>query len=241
MQQSELDVTIGSLVTERLGRARVFEQYGLDYCCGGKVALGEACKKKGLDSQEVLTALKASDADEKAVDSTDWRAASLTELADHIEATHHAYLNGELPRLSQLMEKVVNAHSKRYPDLVKVAETLEALRAELTQHMAKEEQILFPLIREMDSDGQINFECGSVVHPIGVMEHEHNNAGQALDRLRSLTQDYQAPEKACNTYRALLAGLTELELDLHRHIHKENNILFSRAITLEQELRQRGK
>lgn len=239
MQQSELDVTIGSLVTERISRSRVFERYGLDYCCGGKVALGEACKKKGLDCQEVLTALRESDVNEKGVDSTDWRAASLTELANHIEATHHAYLNGELPRLSQLMEKVVNAHSKRYPDLVKVAETLEALREELTQHMAKEEQILFPLIRQIDSNGPIDFHCGSVVNPIGVMEHEHNNAGQALDRLRSLTQDYQVPDKACNTYRALLAGLAELELDLHQHIHKENNILFSRAIALEQELMQR--
>ena len=238
MQQSELDVTIGSLVAERISRARVFERYGLDYCCGGKVALGEACKEKGLDPQDVLAALKASDTDEEAVNSTDWRAASLTELVDHIEITHHTYLNRELPRLSQLMEKVVTAHSDRHPDLVKVAETLEALRAELTQHMAKEEQILFPLIRQMDSNGQIDTHCGRVANPIGVLEHEHDNAGRALVRLRSLTQDYKVPEDACGTYQALLAGLAELELDLHLHIHKENSVLFPRAISLEQELMQ---
>ena len=238
MKQSELDVSIGTLVAERMSRSRVFERYGLDYCCGGKVALSEACKKKGLDPQEVLTALIASDSDEKAVDNTDWRAASLTELADHIEATHHSYLNGELPRLSQLMKKVATVHSKRHPELLQVAETLEALRAELTQHMAKEEQILFPLIRQMESDGPTNFHCGSVVNPIGVMEQEHDNAGQALAQLRSLTQDYKVPENACHSYQALLSGLAELESDIHQHIHKENNILFPRAVVVEQELMQ---
>lgn len=236
MKKSELEVSMGTLVAERISRVRVFERYGLDYCCGGKVTLGEACKKKGLDSQEVLAALKKSDADEKVVDSTNWKAASLTVLADHIETTHHSFLNEELPRLSQIMKKVVTVHSKRHPELVQVAETLEALSTELTQHMAKEEQILFPLIRQMDSNGPAESHFGSVANPIEAMEHEHENAGQALAQLRSLTNDYQVPENACRSYQALYAGLAELESDTHHHIHKENNILFPGAIALEQEL-----
>ncbi|MFQ5498792.1 MAG: iron-sulfur cluster repair di-iron protein [Candidatus Zixiibacteriota bacterium] len=238
MQESSLEVPIGQIVAEKLSRSRVFEQYGLDYCCGGHVSLNQACQEKGIDPKEVLSALSNSDTETKESDSTDWQKASLTELADHIETTHHAYLKKELPRLNQLMEKVVAAHSERHPELPKVAATLNALTAELTQHLAKEEQVLFPIIRQMDSTGDTNFHCGEVAAPINVMEMEHNNAGNALASLRSLTDGYQPPEDGCTTYKALMAGLAELEFDIHQHILKESSILFPRAIALEQKLRQ---
>lgn len=238
MQRNNLEIPIGEIVAEKLSRSRVFEQFGLDYCCGGHVPLNEACKEKGIDPNEVLDALIESDVEAKEGDSTDWRKAGLTELTDHIEATHHAYLNKELPRLNNLMVKVVAAHSERHPELSKVAETLNALTAELTQHLAKEEQMLFPIIRQMDSTGDTEFHCGEVANPIGVMEMEHNNAGNALASLRSLTNDYQPPADACTTYQALFVGLVELEFDIHQHILKESSILFPGAIALEKKLRQ---
>lgn len=236
MIENSIEAPIGTIVAEKLSRSRVFEQYGLDYCCGGQVSLNKACQEKGIDPKEVLEALSASDAEVRESGSTDWRQAALTELADHIEATHHAYLRSELPRLSHLMEKVVNAHSERHPELSTVSETLKALTAELTQHLAKEEQVLFPIIRKMDSTGDTDSHCGAVANPIRVMEMEHNNAGQALASLRSLTNEYQAPEDGCTTYQALLAGLAELEFDIHQHILKESSILFPRAIALEEKL-----
>lgn len=238
MNENKLEVPIGQIVAERISRSRVFEKYGLDYCCGGHTPLEKACQEKGIDPKDVLSALLESDAEAKEEDSTDWRKTGLTELADHIEATHHAYLNNELPRLGELMAKVVNAHAERHPELTQVAGKLQALRGELAQHLGKEEQILFPIIRQMESTGDTNFHCGEVTNPIRVMEMEHNNAGEALDSLRTLTNGFQPPDDACTTYEALLAGLAELEFDIHKHILKESSILFPRAIALEEKLRQ---
>lgn len=238
MNQNSLEIPIGEIVAEKLSRSRVFEQYGLDYCCGGQDTLDKACRNKGLDPNEVLTALSESDAKVSDGDSTDWRKAGLTELADHIESTHHVYMKKELPRLNGLMEKVVLAHAERHAELPQVAGTLSALTTELTQHLAKEEEVLFPIIRKMESAGETDSHCGDVANPIRVMEEEHNNAGDALSSMRSLTNDYQPPEDACTTYQALLAGLSEMEFDLHQHILKESSILFPRAIALEEKLRQ---
>lgn len=238
MQENNLQVPIGDIVAEKLSRSRVFEQYGLDYCCGGQTPLGEACKEKGLDPKEVLNALSESDAEVKEGDSTDWRKAGLTELADHIETTHHVYLKKELPRLNELMTKVVAAHAERHPELPKVAGILSALKTELTQHLIKEEEVLFPIIRQMESTGETDSHCGALANPIGVMEMEHNNAGNALANLRSMTNNFQPPEDGCTTYQALLAGMADLEFDIHQHILKESSILFPRAIALEEKLKQ---
>lgn len=238
MKQSAIDLTIGYLVSERAVRAKTFERFGLDYCCGGNKSLGDACKEKGLDPIKVLSALSEADATNANSDATDWRTVSLTELADHIEATHHSFLRQEFPRLKKLTEKVVKAHAEHHPELVEVAETLGNLETELMQHMMKEEQILFPLIRQMESSGPTSSHCGSIGNPIRVMEQEHAEAGNALSQLQTLTKGYKAPEDACGTYRVTMASLAELEEDLHLHIHKENSILFPRAIALEEKLLQ---
>jgi regulator of cell morphogenesis and NO signaling len=230
------DMTVGEMVAERPGRSRVFEELGIDYCCGGKMPLEQACREKGLDAGEVLERLESADAGSPG-DERDWNEASMTELADHIEQTHHVYLRNELPRLTGLTARIREVHGSNHPELVEVERTFLGLREELESHMMKEEQVLFPIIRQMEqTESPETFHCGSVNNPIRVMEHEHDNAGQALSRLRELTGDYNPPEDACGTYRATLDALRELELDLHLHIHKENNVLFPRASRREAEL-----
>lgn len=236
MSQIELNNSVGTIVAENLNRSRVFENFGIDYCCNGHMPLAEACQAQGVDPKNVIEAIAKSDAETKPEDNIDWRKKTLTELADHIQATHHKYLCAEMPRLSGLMEKVVKAHSENHPELVETAEVFGFLVAELTQHMGKEEEILFPIIRQMEAAGQTASHCGSVGNPINVMEQEHANAGQALATLQKLTNHYQAPEDGCSTYQALLAGMAEMEVDLHQHIHKESSILFPRAIELERKL-----
>jgi regulator of cell morphogenesis and NO signaling len=158
---------------------------------------------------------------------------SLTQLADHIEATHHAYLKEELPQLIEKADRVAYKHGWRDPRLPAVAATVHALAAEMFNHMAKEEQILFPLVRELERDGAISHPCGSVANPIRQMEEEHDSAGSALARLRELTDGFTPDGESCNTHRAMLAALAQLESDMHTHVHKENNVLFPRAIALE--------
>ena len=226
--------TVGQLVAERPSRARVFERFGLDYCCGGKQALGDACAAQGLETQRVSAALREADQQRAAPDETDWTHATLSELIANILDQHHAYLRRELPRLTEIAAKVHSVHGERHPELAEVRQTYDGLRAELEAHMLKEEQILFPLIQAMESLQTVEAaHCGSVRNPIRVMEHEHDSAGAALAQMRRLTNDFRMPEDGCNTYRAMLDGLAELEADLHQHIHKENNILFPRATELE--------
>ncbi len=234
MMDIHMKDTVGAIVTRHPALARVFEQKGVDYCCGGNKTLDDACREQRLESEAFLATLQESlsDADEKIVDAA---AMSLTELADHIEQTHHAYLRSEFPRLDELSAKVASAHGDHDARLYKVRETFLALADELSSHMMKEEQILFPMIRQLDSSESVpDFHCGSLANPIHQMEAEHDDAGSALKKLRTLTDDYAAPEWACNTFRAMLHALVTFEGDLHQHIHKENNVLFPRAIDMER-------
>jgi regulator of cell morphogenesis and NO signaling len=225
--------TVGDLVRENPGCAAIFEELGIDFCCRGDEKLAEACRKKGLDDREVSRRLAAVSASETDVPECD--AMTLTALADHIEETHHAYLRRQLPRLDQMAERVASVHGERDPHLSDLHHTLQELSAELASHMAKEEQILFPLIRAMEAGGLAGpSHCGSIANPITVMVMEHEDAGEALARMRDLTGGYRLPEHACNTYRVLYHELDALEKNLHIHIHKENQILFPKAMKLEK-------
>jgi regulator of cell morphogenesis and NO signaling len=238
LHNSMTEPTVGQLVVERPGRARVFEKLGIDYCCGGQKPLSEVCQAKGLDLAAVTAQL---DAEPQQPAERNWATASLTDLCDHIESTHHAYLREELPRLEFLTGKVANRHGEIRPALVEVHQVFLALKSELEMHMMKEERVLFPMCREMDAaDGPVSFHCGSVANPIEVMVREHDDAGGALERMRELTDNYALPLDACNTYRALFDSLQQLERDMHQHIHKENNILFPRAIRSERMLNKQG-
>lgn len=240
MTASIAEQTVADLVRERIGRSRVFEKFGIDFCCGGNQPLTEACRRAGVDLGTVCRELEQADA-APVGDEPDWTHTSLGELVEDIVARHHAYLRTELPRITGLFNRVVAAHAEHDPRLSHAARVFASLQQELMAHMGKEEQVLFPIVREMEraavrGAGLPRFHCGSVNNPIGVMEDEHRFAGEALASLRQLTDGFTPPATACDTYRALLAALAELETDLHRHIHKENNILFPRAAALEASL-----
>jgi regulator of cell morphogenesis and NO signaling len=231
-----LHTTVGQLVTERPSRARIFETFGIDYCCGGKKPLAQAIAESGLDEKIVLGVLEALDTQAPGAD-RDWSKATITELADHIEQTHHAYLKIELPRLHSLVTKVAIRHGELRPQLVELARVYARFQEELQSHMHKEEAVLFPICRKLEA-GRGPQSCGSVTNPIAVMIREHDDAGDALKQMRELTDDYTPPPDACNTYRALFDSLRQLELDMHRHVHKENSILFPKAAEREARLAQ---
>jgi len=228
--------TVGELVAERISRSRVFEKYGIDYCCGGDTPFAEACAAGGADPAAVAAELSEAEGVQLAGE-TDYKSIPLSRLCDEIEATHHAYMKRELPRLSDLLDKTQKAHGENHPELAEVCRVFRGLRMEIEAHLMKEERILFPMIRQIEVAAEMpRFHCGSMSGPVSVMEMEHDSAGEALRRMSELTGGYEAPADACNTYRAALDGLREMEGDLHLHIHKENNILFPRALMAEQEL-----
>lgn len=229
------DTTVGEIAAGQPVSTRVFEKYGIDFCCGGRLPLADACQKQGLDPAVVIDEIGRAARSHDAATETDWQALPLSSLIRHILDTHHAYMKEQLPRLETMLGKILDAHSPRHGEvLVPVAATFRAMREELDGHLMKEEMILFPLIRALESgDGPRTFHCGSVQNPIRVMVMEHDSAGGALARLRHLTSGYTPPADACNTFRAFYFELSAMEADLHRHIHLENNILFPRAVALE--------
>jgi len=222
---------VGELVAENPASARVFEKYGIDYCCEGKRSLDDVCRERAVAPAALLDELSQT-ALRPRPDACDWQNAPLRDLIEHIVSRHHAYLRSELPRIADLFAKVVRAHSEREPVLIEVSEIFGILKEELDAHLMKEELILFPTIVRLEAGVGLGASC-SIEHPIARMEYEHENAGRALAQMRHLTRDYYLPDEACNTYRVLFVTLAELESDLHEHIHLENNILFPRAAALE--------
>ncbi|MDX9857919.1 MAG: iron-sulfur cluster repair di-iron protein [candidate division Zixibacteria bacterium] len=214
--------TVASLATEHPLATRVFSRYGIDFCCGGGRPLKDVCGEKGLDVGRVVEEIRQelSSADEQV---HRWDTRPLDKLIQHILDTYHRPLDEELPRLQQMAARVLEVHHDKDPGrLTELVDVYAGLKTELEDHMAKEEQILFPMILR----GQGALTNG----PIAVMEHEHESVGIALRRLRELTDDFEVPLEACNTWRALWKGLEALEQSLHVHIHLENNILFPRAL-----------
>jgi regulator of cell morphogenesis and NO signaling len=214
---------------------RELERLGLDYCCGGKRSLAEACQQQGLDPDAIAAELVSMPI--AAEPAADWIGLPPEELVDHLETSHHQFLKRELPRLSELAAKVSRVHGGKHPELVEAAQVLVEIRADLEPHLRKEEEVLFPMIRSLASaTSRPTFPCGSIGNPITVMEHEHTAVGALLERLRQITGGYQAPEDTCASTRALMAGLAELEADTHLHIHKENNHLFPAVMAREAQL-----
>lgn len=211
--------TVADLVLERPARARVFEELGLDYCCGGKTPLADACEARGLLVDQAVAALEV--APEGPTPERDWTSVPLLELCDHIVAEHHDRLREDLPRLDGLLAKVVRAHATERPSVVELRDTFTKLRHELEEHLAAEEDQLFPLVR---AGGPYD------AAQLDALEHDHEWAGSALARMRELADGYDLEQALCNTHRATLDGLHELERDLHQHIHEENNVLFPRAL-----------
>jgi regulator of cell morphogenesis and NO signaling len=229
--------TVREIALEQPTSIRVFERLGIDYCCGGRKPLTEACSERNLEVAGVVAALESA-AKSAAPAGTDWAQASLRQLITHIVTTHHEYVKSELPRLAMLAEKVVNRHGDTQAHLPALRSVLAQLDEELIHHLGKEEHILFPYITKLEeakaTGSAAPHGCfGTVAHPIAMMTSEHDAAGQLLAQIEQLTSNFTTPEGACPTYLAFYTGLKEFEQDLHQHIHLENNILFPRAIELE--------
>jgi len=232
--------TVGEIAAEVPGSTREFEKLGIDYCCGGSQTLGEACAQAKIPVDEALDRLKqGAAAASKTASTEDWKSKPVADLIAHINATHHVFVRSECSRILALAEKVVGVHGKNHPELLQVQEQFAALSEELSLHLMKEEQILFPYVIRMEESVLAGEPAppamfGTVMNPIGMMMQEHDGAGDALRSLRVITHDYKLPDDACASYRALYEALQGFEADLHQHIHKENNILFPRVAAMER-------
>ena len=228
-----IEKTLRDLVVERPAAARVFERLGLDYCCGGGATLREACQAANLEPAEVLAFLESMPAA-----AHDWSREPLADLAAHIQSTHHRFVREEIARLQPLFDKVCRVHGANHPELEDLQSTFAGLAAELTTHLMKEEMVLFPYVTRMEEaavahEPALPAPFGTVRNPVQMMMQEHDGAGEALRELRRGSLNYTAPDDACISYRELYRALGEFEADLHQHIHLENNILFPRAIAME--------
>lgn len=233
--------TIREIAVEVPSATRVFEKFGIDYCCGGGKKLNDVCQTSKLAVDQVLAALEQAEASRVSRDETptDWAKVTLGEVIDEVVDKHHAYVRNEIPRLNHLAEKVSSKHGPNHPELMQVRELWTALADELSMHMMKEEQVLFPYIIRMEEavlQGQpvLPPMFGTVQNPIRMMMSEHDSAGDLLRKMHEATGDFAVPADACGSYRALYTGLLEFEADLHQHIHLENNILFPRSIAMEE-------
>ncbi len=229
--------TLGEIVKGDLRKAEIFKKLGLDFCCGGKKTLKDACKENGLDILQVQEELKKADQVTAAVPQHDFNAWSLSFLADYIVNVHHSYVKQNLPILKDLSEKVANRHGQQHAELNMIRNLVGEMADELTVHLQKEEVVLFPYIKGLEKTISDNEQSifHSVEEPIAAMENDHDIVGDLAEQIRILTHNYTLPQNACNSYALLYKMLADFENDLHLHIHLENNILFPKAITLEQE------
>ncbi|QKJ32964.1 iron-sulfur cluster repair di-iron protein [Mucilaginibacter mali] len=228
--------TLGEIVAKDLRKAEVFKKLGLDFCCGGKKTLEAACREKGLDVLTVRAELEKPQTVPAAAQH-DFGSWSLAFLADYVVNVHHAYVKTNLPMLLELSEKVAKRHGGAHQELITVYNKVTAMGSELLLHLKKEETILFPYIKQLEAraNGQdVPLTFSSVKEPVAVMENDHDIVGRLAEDIKALTNNYTLPENACNSYGLLFKKLEEFENDLHMHIHLENNILFPKAIALEQ-------
>ena len=238
--------TVREVALQMPESTRLFEKLKIDYCCGGNQPLANACASAGIDIDNVMRVLgKMSQSNSTEASALDFQNASLPELIEHILNTHHVFTKSEMERLQSLADKVLNAHGGNHPELVHMDELFTRLCADLKPHMFKEEQVLFPYILAMTQAAELNqagpfAPFGTVNNPVRMMMKEHDIAGQILRELRALTSDYKVPPDACISYRTLYEALENFEKDLHQHIHLENNVLFPKALELENALLQQS-
>lgn len=234
----EATQTVGELAAAVPGATREFEKLGIDYCCGGSRTLGEACAEAKISVEQALSRLQDGLAASRSKTDRDWQKATLADLIAHINNTHHVFVRTECPRIDALAGKVLAVHGKNHPELLKVQHLFSALASELSVHLMKEEQILFPYVLRMEEAAMTGEPAppamfGTVVNPVRMMMQEHDGAGETLQQLRVATKEYAVPADACVSYAELYKALQGFEADLHQHIHLENNILFPRAVAME--------
>ena len=233
---SLLQMTLAEIVTADARAAAVFDGFGLDYCCHGHDSLLDSCIDRAVPVSEVVERLTALGPPQEGSESS--VPADLTELVRQIVTRHHRYVREMSPVITGWLDKLAGRHGTRHPELHQVRATFLALADEMDLHMQKEETLLFPFIESLAGAARRQMPAppspfGTLLNPIRVMENDHREAGDALARLRSLTNGYAPPDDACTTYRLCYRELEAFEADMHRHVHLENHILFPRAIALE--------
>lgn len=238
MREQMNTAIVGDIVATDFRTAGVFEEFGIDFCCGGRLSLADACREATVDPADVVRALEALPASaEQGEDAAQW---PVDWLIDHIVAVHHGYVREALPRIAGYLSKLQDVHGARHPELSCVVACFDEMGAELMQHMMKEEHVLFPYVVELaargEACGRAPSPFGTVENPIRMMEREHRDAANALRTIRDLTADYSPPADGCSTYQVCMSELRAFDQDLHRHIHLENNVLFPRAVRLESAL-----
>jgi len=238
-----MEITSNSLVSEivreNFKTAQIFEENNIDFCCGGNITLQEASERNNLKAQELIAliapVMETQDRDSKFIENL-----PLDQLCNYIEETHHAYIREKAPFIQQKLDKLCNVHGDNHPELFEVKELFEGAVGNLTAHMQKEELILFPHVRNLVKfkNGQLDEVpgMGSIMGPINVMMQEHDIEGERFRKMNKITGSYTTPPDGCNTYEVTYKALKDFEIDLHRHIHLENNILFLKASDLESEL-----
>lgn len=231
--------TVGEIAAQDYRKVEVFKKYGVDFCCGGKKTLSKVCAEKGIDQSELLRELQQAEKPGK-LPSQDYGSWDPGFLADYIVQTHHKYILRAMPLIFEYTQKVAKVHGQQHPETVEAAQFFTRVMDELNRHMMKEENILFPYIKSLSDSKPTGKHpqppFGTVKNPVRMMEHEHDAVGELMEHIRDATHNYAVPENACNSFRYAYAKLQEFEEDLHQHIHLENNILFPKAIALEQEL-----
>lgn len=228
--------TVADVVVQNIKAAHIFKKYGIDFCCGGGITIEKACSKKDLDYKVLIKEIESIDSD-IAVDH-DYDHWELDYLIDYIISKHHSYVLENIPLILQYSNRVAQVHGDNYKEVIEINTLFQTIAAELNAHMKKEEVILFPFIMQLVHAKKLGLKVpiphfGTVNNPIAMMESEHESAGDIFKSIATLTNNYTPPQGACNTFKALYAKLEEFEKDLHQHIHLENNILFPKAIKLE--------
>jgi len=230
--------TLSEIVTTDFRAAAVFEKYGLDFCCHGNKPLIDAASEKQISTEALLADLeKAFQPNDTSM--IDFNNMELDKLVDYIIETHHSFVKEKLPFITGLGNKVVNAHGENHPEVKEITELFRGVKVEFDGHMFKEERVLFPEIKKLAEvkRGEVEYAhppFGTIAHPIRVMEAEHENAGSAFDSIKNLSNNYNPPVDACNTFKVYYAELENFENDLHKHVHLENNILFPKSLIFEK-------
>ena len=234
------ELTLGDIVTKNFKAAGIFEKYNLDYCCGGKKTIEQACLENGTDPEIIYSEIEKINSAKVEIPERidDWE---LDLIVDYIINHHHKFVRYMIPLISMYTEKVASAHRQNHPETKEVAKIFSSVYKELKQHMMKEEEILFPYIKYITkvNKGEAKFEkpyFGRIGNPINIMELEHQSAGENMYSIRKLTNNYNPPSDACETFKICLKELKEFEEDLHKHVHLENNVLFPKAVLLEEQL-----
>jgi regulator of cell morphogenesis and NO signaling len=240
MNESLSTLSLAQIVNSNHQAASVFEKYHLDFCCKGKRSLEQACTEQQLSISKVTEDLEIIFTKDNN-NTVDFEKMNLTQLADYIVQTHHAYVKNEMPQIYAYLQKISSKHGERHPELYKIFQAFTAVKEEMEGHMKKEELILFPRIIELqkladNENANLQLNITYLQSPITVMEQEHDHAGNLLNDIRILSNAYTPPQDACTTYRLSFAALKAFELDLHQHVHLENNILFPRAIETFRDL-----